>query len=161
MTPKDEYRYGYRLWIDDSTAMPLRTQLCDAHGHVIEQIVFASSRCPRASLTPHSSPKSSTEGFQWLRNDAAAAAAADGRSAVAWSAMRLPPGFRMTMRSAQTHARLGRQPVDHMVFTDGFASVSVFVETQQSGRGTQNGRARSPPRSAPRPRSRPWSTATR
>ncbi len=41
VSPKDEYRYGYRLWIDDSTAMPLKTQLCDAHGHVIEQIVFA------------------------------------------------------------------------------------------------------------------------
>ena len=41
VTPKDEYRYGYRLWIDDSTAMPLKTQLCDAHGNVIEQIVFA------------------------------------------------------------------------------------------------------------------------
>ena len=40
VSPKDEYRYGYRLWIDDSTAMPLKTQLCDAHGHVIEQIVF-------------------------------------------------------------------------------------------------------------------------
>ena len=41
VTPKDEYRYGYRLWIDDKTAMPLKTQLCDAQGHVIEQIVFA------------------------------------------------------------------------------------------------------------------------
>src|SRR3984893_13931734 len=39
VSPKDEYRYGYRLWIDDSTAMPLKTQLCDTRGHVIEQIV--------------------------------------------------------------------------------------------------------------------------
>src|SRR5205814_1401027 len=29
VSPKDEYRYGYRLWIDDSTAMPLKTQLCE------------------------------------------------------------------------------------------------------------------------------------
>ena len=42
VTPKDEFRYGYRLWIDETTAMPLKTQLCDAHGHVIEQMVFAS-----------------------------------------------------------------------------------------------------------------------
>ena len=67
---KDEYRYGYRLWIDDSTAMPLKTQLCDAHGHVIEQIVFAS-----LTLLPHIpdaafKPEVSTEGFQWLRDDA-------------------------------------------------------------------------------------------
>jgi len=38
--PKDEFRYGYRLWIDETTAMPLKTQLCDGHGRVIEQIVF-------------------------------------------------------------------------------------------------------------------------
>src|SRR5580658_70459 len=42
VTPKDEYRYGYRLWIDETTAMPLKTQLCDTHGRVIEQVVFAS-----------------------------------------------------------------------------------------------------------------------
>ena len=42
VSPKDEFRYGYRLWIDETTAMPLKTQLCDGHGRVIEQIVFAS-----------------------------------------------------------------------------------------------------------------------
>ena len=46
VSPRDEYRYGYRLWIDDSTAMPLKTQLCDAHGRVIEQVVFASLTLP-------------------------------------------------------------------------------------------------------------------
>ena len=68
VTPKDEYRYGYRLWIDDSTAMPLKTQLCDAHGNVIEQIVFASltlsSRIPDTAFRP----EVSTEGFQWVRD---------------------------------------------------------------------------------------------
>ena len=77
VTPKDEFRYGYRLWIDDSTAMPLKTQLCDAHGQVIEQIVFASltlsAHIPDAAFKP----EVSTEGFQWVR-DARAAAAGPG-----------------------------------------------------------------------------------
>src|SRR5262249_31127233 len=30
VSPKDEYRYGYQLWIDESTAMPLKSQLIDA-----------------------------------------------------------------------------------------------------------------------------------
>src|SRR5579863_321231 len=46
VAPRDEYRYGYRLWIDESTAMPLKTELCDTHGRVIEQIVFASLTLP-------------------------------------------------------------------------------------------------------------------
>jgi sigma-E factor negative regulatory protein RseB len=127
VTPKDEYRYGYRLWVDDSTAMPLKTQLCDARGHVIEQIVFASLTLP--SRIPDSAfrPEVSAVGFQWLRNDAPPQPAAT----LPWNATRLPPGFRMTVRSAQTLPG-SATPVDHLVFTDGFASVSVFVESQQS-----------------------------
>jgi len=127
VSPKDEYRYGYRLWIDDTTAMPIKTQLSDAHGQVIEQIVFASLTLAAHLADSLFKPDISTEGFQWLRNEAAPLP--PGAAALAWNAMRLPPGFRMTVRSAQTLPG-SANPVDHLVFTDGFASVSVFVERQ-------------------------------
>jgi sigma-E factor negative regulatory protein RseB len=129
VTPKDEFRYGYRLWIDEKTAMPLKTQLCDTHGHVIEQVVFASltlsSRIPDSAFKP----EVSTDGFQWLRSNTTplkvpAEGAADP---VVWDALKLPPGFKMTIRKAQTMPGAS-SPVDHLVFTDGLASVSVFVE---------------------------------
>jgi sigma-E factor negative regulatory protein RseB len=130
VSPKDEYRYGYRLWIDEKTAMPLKTQLCDTHGHVIEQVVFASLTL--ASHIPDSAfkPEVSTEGFQWLRSDAMPPR--DGSKEamsdpVVWDALKLPPGFKMTVRKAQTMPG-STAPVDHLVFTDGLASVSVFVE---------------------------------
>jgi sigma-E factor negative regulatory protein RseB len=129
VSPKDEYRYGYRLWIDDSTAMPLKTQLCDARGHVIEQVVFASltlaSRIPDSAFKP----EVSTEGFQWLRSDATAPKDAAPVDTVVWEALKLPPGFKMTVRKAQTLPGQ-TNPVDHLVFTDGLASVSVFVEVK-------------------------------
>src|SRR2546429_9433608 len=50
--------------------------------------------------------------------------------------MRLPPGFRMAARSAQTLPG-SADPVDHLVFTDGLASVSVFVEAQRRGQADQ------------------------
>jgi sigma-E factor negative regulatory protein RseB len=126
--PRDQYRYGYRLWIDDSTAMPMKTQLCDANGDVIEQIVFANLR-----IRPHIPdsafrPAVSTTGFQWLRNDSAALKETVSHSDTVWKADRLPPGFHMTVRAAQTMPG-STGPVDHLVFTDGLASVSVFVET--------------------------------
>ncbi|TLY85236.1 MAG: hypothetical protein E6K44_12680 [Gammaproteobacteria bacterium] len=65
VSPKDEYRYGYRLWIDDSTAMPLKTQLCDRRGHVIEQIVFASLTLPAHIPDSAFKPEVSTAGFRW------------------------------------------------------------------------------------------------
>jgi sigma-E factor negative regulatory protein RseB len=130
VTPRDEFRYGYRLWIDDSTAMPLKTQLCDAHGQVIEQIVFASltlsSHIPDALFKP----EFSTEGFQWVR-DTQTPLVAPAADSSAWNAMSLPPGFHMSTRSAQTLPG-SSQAVDHLVFTDGVASVSVFVEHQET-----------------------------
>jgi sigma-E factor negative regulatory protein RseB len=127
VTPKDEYRYGYRLWIDESTAMPLKTQLCDTHGHVIEQVVFGSltlsSRIPDAAFKP----EISTEGFQWLRSEDPTPRDPGAVDPVVWDALKLPPGFKMTVRKAQTLPG-STDPVDHLVFTDGLASVSVFVE---------------------------------
>jgi sigma-E factor negative regulatory protein RseB len=129
VTPKDEFRYGYRLWIDETTAMPLKTQLCDARGRVIEQVVFASltlsSHIPDAAFKP----EVSTEGFQWLRNDAAPPKNPAKVDQVVWNALKLPPGFKMTSRKEQTLPG-STAPVDHLVFTDGLASVSVFVEVE-------------------------------
>ncbi len=129
VSPKDEFRYGYRLWIDEKTAMPLKTQLCDTRGHVIEQVVFASLTL--ASHIPDSAfkPEVSTDGYQWLRSettprDPTKEALPDP---VVWDALKLPPGFKMTVRKAQTMPG-STSPVDHLVFTDGLASVSVFVE---------------------------------
>jgi sigma-E factor negative regulatory protein RseB len=145
VTPKDEFRYGYRLWIDDSTAMPLKTQLCDPHGLVIEQIVFASLTLPAHIPDAAFRPDFSTEGFQWVR-DVRAPLMAPAADSAAWNALHLPPGFRMTLRSAQTLPG-STQVVDHLVFTDGVASVSVFVEHRETT--IQAGGAAPEPASAP------------
>jgi sigma-E factor negative regulatory protein RseB len=126
--PRDQYRYGYRLWIDDASAMPLKTQLCDAHGNVIEQLVFANLKL--RSHIPDSAFRTdiATTGFRWLRNDSPPLDPAVGPNGTVWSVDRLPPGFHMTLRAAQVMPG-SPGPVDHLVFTDGVASVSVFVET--------------------------------
>jgi sigma-E factor negative regulatory protein RseB len=130
VTPRDEFRYGYRLWIDESTAMPLKTQLCDAHGRIIEQVVFASLTL--ASHIPDSAfkPDVATDGFQWLRSGPRPPGPEPANTSSAmWSALKLPPGFRMTMRAREVMPG-AQDPVAHLVFSDGLASVSVFVETR-------------------------------
>jgi sigma-E factor negative regulatory protein RseB len=127
VSPKDEFRYGYRLWIDESTAMPLKTQLCDARGRVIEQIVFASLTLPAHIPDTAFKPDVSTEGFRWLRNHTTPSKESPENASFMWDALKLPPGFKMATRAAQ--AMPGSEgPVSHLVFTDGLASVSVFLE---------------------------------
>ena len=123
--PRDQFRYGYKLWLDDETAMPLKSQLCDRNGKVIEQILFAElnfrDRIPADSLKP----SISAEGFRWVRQDAQQPQLAAAQAG--WGAIRLPAGFRLTAWRVQFIAG-SSVPVQHLVYSDGLASVSVFIE---------------------------------
>ncbi|MGH8260236.1 MAG: MucB/RseB C-terminal domain-containing protein [Steroidobacteraceae bacterium] len=138
VSPKDQYRYGYRLWIDESTGMPLKTQLCDARGRVIEQVVFASLKTPRVIPDSAFKPGISTAGFEWLRQ--LPMTVASNAAISSWYALRLPPGFHMSVRAAQVIPGSGG-PVEHLVYTDGIASVSVFVESHMHPDHTLSGSA--------------------
>lgn len=126
--PLDEYRYGYRLWIDEASAMPLKSQLRSGRGQVIEQIVFTELTLPTQIADAALAPQVDARGYRWLRHNGLADAGAVDRAPVSdWRARELPPGFRMTARSMQSLPG-GSRPVTHLVFSDGLASVSVFVE---------------------------------
>ena len=68
VTPKDQYRFGYRLWLDENTAMPLKTQLCDSRGQVIEQILFARLDMPDSIPDSDLAPGVHTQGMRWVRD---------------------------------------------------------------------------------------------
>ena len=76
--PKDQFRFGYRLWLDENTAMPLKTQLCDAHGQVIEQILFARLDMPENIADADLAPAVNTEGMRWVRQGPIARAGLGG-----------------------------------------------------------------------------------
>jgi sigma-E factor negative regulatory protein RseB len=127
VTPRDGYRYGYRLWIQRATGMPLKTELLDTAGNVIEQVVFSSLSMRHHIADAEFKPQLVTTGFQWLRDDggppAASAAVAEN-----WNNSPLPPGFQLTAQTAQMMPGVA-EPVTHLVFSDGVATVSVFIQT--------------------------------
>lgn len=123
--PRDALRYGYRLWLDDETAMPLMSQLCDRNGNVIEQIVFAELNFRERIAADQVKPGISGEGFRWITQDTQEPRMA--RGPLGWNMIRLPPGFRVTTWRVQIIAG-SNVPVRHVVLSDGLASVSVFIE---------------------------------
>ena len=138
LEPRDEYRYGYRLWIDEQTSMPLKTQLCGSSGEVIEQIVFSNIDLPERIPDSMFKPQLDASNYRWLRPDPQLVSNA---TPALWEAMRLPPGFRMSNRSAQTLPG-SSEPATHIVYTDGVASVSVFVEPRKANSAPAEGPAR-------------------
>jgi sigma-E factor negative regulatory protein RseB len=127
VNPRDAFRFGYRLWIDEGTALPLKTQLCDEKGNVVEQIVFANITVPDSLPKSAVEPHVNTEGMQWVRQPAPSAKGATVASN--WRAAKVPPGFKLTATSTQVLEASG-SPVTHLVYSDGLASVSVFIEAQ-------------------------------
>jgi sigma-E factor negative regulatory protein RseB len=115
--------------------MPLKTQLCNGSGEVIEQIVFSNIDLPERIPDSMFKPQVDASTYRWLRADRQVAM--NSTPAALWEAMKLPPGFRIVTRSSQALPG-SSEPTTHLVFTDGIASVSVFVEPQQANsRGTE------------------------
>lgn len=124
--PRDKFRYGYRLWMDESTGMLLKAQLIDIYHNVAEQLMFVSIRLPETIAADMVEPTIATEDFTWyVQPDAAAVSTRS--SAAGWRATSLPPGFRLTTSKVAMMAGADH-PTDHLVYSDGIASVSVFIE---------------------------------
>lgn len=139
--PMDPYRYGYRLWLDRDTAMPLKVQISAEDGSVVEQLLFSEISLPEHIPAAAMNPSVNTEGFSWRHSDAIAPPASAGRVRAvhpAWRATSLPPGFRLhTARSWQVDG--GDTPMEHLVYSDGIVSVSVFVESGATATGQGEG----------------------
>jgi len=135
--PRDEFRYGYMLWLDEVTAMPLRSQLIDDKGEVVEQILFTEIEVPADIPAEALEATIDTTGFTTLGAAAAAPSGAD----IQWRAAAVPGGFTLSV-AVQSEMAGSDTPVEHLVYSDGLATVSVFIEAPQSkadvGEGPSN-----------------------
>ena len=117
----DGWRYGYKLWIERDSGLPLRVDMIGGDGRTIEQVAFTELElgvAPRdADLAPSSGARLSR--IQALPPPDRAAQAA-------WKVAAIPPGFEL--RATRT-LRDGVQ----LLYSDGLASVSVYVEPASSG----------------------------
>lgn len=122
--PSDNFRYGYRYWIDDSTGVLLKCDLLNEAGSVIEQMMFTSmtylETMPKAAFVPPEHDGYTLRKLDPQRNMAE-------RSD--WAVAELPKGFMLTQstqRANDEHQSL------HLLYTDGLASVSVFIEPDET-----------------------------
>ena len=123
--PKDNYRYGYRLCIEKNTGMLLKSEMLDPKNRLIEQVVFTDIRFP-SSIPEHSfEPGISDKEYIWHTVPSKKQVSSLSPD-LAWHIGSLPPGFKLSENIKRPIAA-STQPVQHMVVTDGLASVSVFI----------------------------------
>jgi sigma-E factor negative regulatory protein RseB len=124
ISPRDDFRYGYVLWLDIETAMPLRSKVWGEDKQSVEEILFTSIEYPESIPDAAFQATAVTDGFTELSSHEPAAAIAPG---IPWRVDSLPEGFELTA-STQKSIAGSQDPVDHLVYSDGLATVSVFVE---------------------------------
>lgn len=126
--PTDGYRYGYRLWLDAATAMPLKVQIADDDGAVVEQLLFSDISLPDRIPASSVQPSIAIDSFTWRRSvPVSSAAPLPVALPTAWQVDAVPPGFRL--RAARTQRlQATATPIEHLVYSDGVATVSIFIE---------------------------------
>ena len=122
--PHDEFRFGHRVWLDGETGFPLQSQLIATDGAILEQVKFADIHFDGDIVETALEPSYNTHSFKWYTEPARKVTPAVETQ---WSSGDLPSGFRMV--SAQEEEMHGSdEPVTHILFSDGIASVSVFID---------------------------------
>ena len=123
--PKDGLRYGHRFWSDAKTGLLLKARVVDDRGDGVEQFAFSdltiNAPIDRSMVEP--SWPSVPPDWQVQKNVASDVVQQD----TGWVVTRVPPGFSKIVEGFRK-LRGHREPVAHLVFSDGLVSISVFVE---------------------------------
>lgn len=131
--PKDNHRYGYHLWLDEATGLMLKADMVNERDVPVEQVMFttisigdAAPETQRFHTNP-SGQSSASSGIATVQAqvNASAPAARD------WQVDQLPAGFRVVEHNKHP-IKHGNSPLEHLLITDGLATVSVFIEKLNS-----------------------------
>ncbi len=121
--PHDNYRYGYRIWLDVETGFPLQTQLIGDDSAPLVQVKFADIRIHSEILASALVSSYSTDTWKWTdvpRRKVKRDVETD------WLSSDVPAGFRL-VSTKQELLPDGEDAMTHMLYGDGLATVSVFV----------------------------------
>lgn len=125
--PKDRYRYGHRLWVDVETGLLLQKHLLSETGKSLEKFMFTQIEYMDHIPDELLEPQSLNEEYTWYEADDALMPRERPKQQHQWQVDWLPKGFSQDMQRAH-HMPVNTTPLEHMVFSDGLSSISVFIE---------------------------------
>lgn len=128
LNPVDVWRYGYRVWTERKSGLVVKLQTFNGDGRVMEQATFSELQLGTpVSMAGLTQMMSDTDGYQIEKTDLVkTTAAAEG-----WLMKTEVPGFKSMSclrRPDQKRADKSQANTIQWVFSDGLATVSIFIE---------------------------------
>jgi len=113
----DQYRYDRKIWIDKSHFLPLKLEVYDSAGTTLEQVVFTELLVNEdVDFIKSDSPTETIEKSDALSIDDAS-----------FIVDNIPAGFQIRFFTRMNDENT-KQVVEHLLLTDGFSSISVYLE---------------------------------
>lgn len=131
VAPKDAYRYGYDLCIDDENQLLLSSEMRSSDGELLESYQFvnitfgAVDSADIASVTPPAS-------LNWMDDKAVQGEQPDDRQE--WQVTKNQTGFELE-HYIRRYAPVVQSDITHLVLGDGLAQVSVFIIPADASQG--------------------------
>jgi sigma-E factor negative regulatory protein RseB len=128
--PRDNYRYGYSLWLEKHSGLLLKWELIDSDQQPLATLMFTDVRLGSEVDVDELKPASRLKKFKTVES-ALPTGRVQLQASPKWKPDRLPPGFRLTAH--RFIAESADEVYEHLVYSDGLASVSLYVESEETG----------------------------
>ena len=127
LVPKDAFRYSYKIWADTEYGLLLKMTLIDSKNQTLEQIEFNQLSMLNSQDENWFKPRIDVK-KSYVMEDATAVSQITND----WVVTELPVGYiKVDHRALVVSGKAA--PVDQIIFSDGIASVSLFIEPLTKG----------------------------
>lgn len=124
--PKDEFRYARKIWVDLQHFLPLKVEVYNADGVILEQVVFTDLT---VDLTNESN-STETDDTKYNVKHIHATQAEPFENAP-FMLKNWPAGFK-ALFFIRNSLQQSQKAVDHLLISDGFSSVSIYMEPKDA-----------------------------
>jgi len=128
LEPRDDLRYGHEFWMDAVSGLLLKANLVGARGETLESFVFTQVKIGGPLEHGALKPRFDNEQVRVQQVRTTELKPDD----MGWIFRTQLPGFRKVV-SMKRQAAPEKQESLHVVFSDGLASISVFIEPGGAG----------------------------
>jgi sigma-E factor negative regulatory protein RseB len=136
--PEDQFRYGYDVWLEVNTGLLLKWVLFDNSHIPIAKLMFTDFAMGSAVNLAELESDTKPEDFVEMKTFSLQKTVVT-QTSPRWQPSRLPPGFNL---ASYSHQKDEGGVYEHMVYSDGLAAVSVYVEENADGTGVKPGISR-------------------
>jgi sigma-E factor negative regulatory protein RseB len=124
--PKDQLRYARKIWIAQQNFLPLKVETYHSDGSVLEQVIFTNLQIENNDLKADNLSDDQAVHIKHLH-----ITQAEPYEKAPFILKNWPNGFE-TVFFIPNSLQKNQKPVDHLLISDGFASVSVYLEPKSA-----------------------------